>query len=90
MRKSLKATDREQSPQYKVLMMRFMMVSISNFIGSFVVIPVAAMSLAGYQHQSDVISWVAVVGLPINSILNPALHTFSTPLFIKLVKTFRR
>jgi len=47
------------------------------------------MSLAGYHINYGIISWIAVIGLPLNSLLNPILYTFSTSAFIDKMQSIR-
>jgi len=86
LKQSQKAAGRRTSSKDKVALIRTILASSSNFLSWVVVVPVALMSLSGYELQSDIMAWVAIVGLPLNSILNPAIYTFSTSAFLNHLK----
>jgi len=85
--RSRKMSGRKHSSQEKAMVVRSTLVSLSNVVSWLVVVPVAGMGLFGYQLQSLTIAWVAIVGLPVNSVLNPILYTFSTKSFRKYMVT---
>jgi len=82
---SRKMIGRKSSSKEKSVILRTILVSLSNFIGWSVVVPVVCLSLSGYNLESLVFAWVAIIGLPINSLLNPTLYTFSTYAFKEFV-----
>jgi len=65
----------------KIFMVRSILVSVSNFLSWSVVLPVTYTSLSGYHITSEVMDWIVIIGLPLNSLLNPVIYTFSTKLF---------
>ena len=71
------------------LVVRTILVSVSNFLSWAAIIPIAGMSLLGYRIKSDLLAWVSIVGLPANSILNPVLYTFTTKAFHKAIQQAR-
>jgi len=80
--KSGKASGRQHvKRQEKIFMIRSILVSVSNFLSWAVVLPVAYSSLTGYTITSQVLDWIISVGLPLNSLLNPIVYTFSTEQF---------
>jgi len=86
-RRSREDAGRSESNQDKALALRTVLVSVSNFASWGVVVPFGIMSLAGYKISSGITAWIAVLGLPLNSLLNPILYTFSTIAFISKIKT---
>jgi len=67
----------------KMLVIRTLLVSASNFIGWSVVVPLGVLFLSGYKLNYGIVPWIAILGLPLNSFINPLLYTFSTVDFLK-------
>ena len=80
-RQSKKAAGQPLGATDRKLAVRIILVCVSNFLSWIVVVPVTLMSISGYQLDNNSLSWIVTVALPVNSILNPVLFTFSTPAF---------
>ena len=78
---SRKRSGRKSNNKEKSMIVRTILVSLSNFISWALVVPVVCLSVGGYEVGSLFLAYVAVVGLPFNSILNPVLYTLTTSTF---------
>ena len=87
--RSAKSSNSTNTKKVRPIILRTLLVSISNFLSWFVVIPVMTLLFAGVEVDPSVISWISVVGLPLNSMLNPILYTFSTPAFYTCIQKKR-
>jgi len=67
----------------KLLMMKTLITSMSEFVSWSIILPVALLSITGVSVDATVISWIAVFGFPLNAMMNPILHTFTTSAFCK-------
>jgi len=67
-----------------------LLVSLSNILPWTVVMPVACLSLSFYHIDPDVIPWLAVLALPVNSLLNPVVYTFTTKSFTNWLLKYKK
>ena len=84
-KKSRENAGRTKGSQEKTLVLRTLLVSVSNFASWCVVVPLGIMSLAGYRIKPGIVAWITLIGLPLNSLINPVLYTFSTAAFINKI-----
>jgi len=83
--KTRKGSGRAVGREDRAMIARTIVVSVSNFMSWVVVVPVASLAVAGHPIHSVTLAWVAIIGLPLNSILNPIIYTFTIPRFKNVV-----
>jgi len=93
-RNSRRAAGRKESKKDKSFARQSLIMSCTNFLQWFVIFPVSALSLSGYNIDSKILAWLAIMGLPANSVVNPIIYTMSTTHFKywilkKNIKSFR-
>ncbi|XP_073991683.1 uncharacterized protein isoform X7 [Rhodnius prolixus] len=59
--------------------LRFFCIVFANSCCWVPVIVLKILALCGFTFSKDVYGWIAIFVVPVNSAVNPVLHTFSTP-----------
>lgn len=75
------AAGRQESDKDKSFTRHNIVMSCTNFLQWLVIFPVSALSASGYKIEPKVLAWLVIMGLPVNSIVNPILYTISTTQF---------
>ena len=79
--KSRKSVGRRKTKDEKTLIVRMLILSCTNLLSWAVALPLSAMSVSGYDTDTSVTAWLAIVGIPINSLISPLVYTFTTRSF---------
>ncbi|XP_052821512.1 relaxin receptor 2 [Octopus bimaculoides] len=68
-----------------LIMKRFSMIVLTDFMCWVPIITVKTVALAGYHIDDNLYAWLAIFILPINSALNPLIYTMMTTHFKRAV-----
>ena len=79
--KSRKSAGRERSRDDMIMIVRLFVISSTNFLTWIVALPLSVMSVAGYYIDPSITAWLSIVGIPMNSLINPVTYTFTTRAF---------
>jgi hypothetical protein len=80
-----KASGRNDYP-IKAMVVQSVLRTGSSLIGCLAVMPLVIIHIREGMVDDNVVAWMAIIGLPVKSILNPVVFTFAIRSFRQRVK----